>query len=382
MKIVVAPDSFKGSMSARQAAEAIAAGFRRIYPAAEYELIPMADGGEGSVRSLVDATGGRLVSTSVTGPLGVATDAVFGMLGDDVTAAVEMAAASGLTLVSSDERDPMRATTFGTGELIARALDEGATRLIVGIGGSATNDGGAGMAQALGARLLDADGRNIPPGGGGLSSLATIDLHGLDPRLAAVTTVVACDVDNPLTGPDGASAVYGPQKGATPDMIAQLDANLGQLAAVIARDVGADVADVPGAGAAGGLGAGMLAFLGAELRSGVDIILEAVDFETRAAGASLCITGEGEIGRQTAFGKTPMGVASSPVLRDVPVVAICGSVAADVGPVYDVGIDAVMPIVPGPMSLDGAIADACRLTADAAERLARLLRAGGAIADA
>lgn len=378
MKVVVAPDSFKGSMTAKQAAEAIAAGFRRVYPDAEYVLIPMADGGEGSVQSLVDATDGRLVSATVTGPMGAPTDATFGLLGDGTTAAVEMAAASGLTLVPRDERDPMRATTYGTGELIARALDEGVTRLIVGIGGSATNDGGAGVAQALGVRLLDARGHDIPPGGGGLSALARIDLADLDERLTGVSTVVACDVANPLTGPDGASAVYGPQKGATPEMIAQLDANLARLADRIARDVGVDVADVPGAGAAGGLGAGLLAFLGAELRSGVEIILDAVDFDARARGAALCITGEGQISRQTAFGKTPMGVASSPALRGVSVVALCGSVADDAGAVYDVGIDAVMPIVPGPTTLDEAIADAPSLTADAAERLARLLRAGSA----
>ena len=376
MKIVVAPDSFKGSMTAREAAEAIAAGLRRVYTDAEYVLIPMADGGEGSVQSLVDATDGRFVTASVTGPLGATVDARFGVLGDG-TAAIELAAASGLTLVAPEARDPMRATTHGTGELIQRALAEGASRLIVGIGGSATNDGGAGMAVALGARLVDVDGDDIGPGGGGLSDIHAIDTSGLDARLANAECVVACDVANPLTGPDGASAVYGPQKGATPDMVSRLDDNLGKFAEVIERDLGARVADVPGAGAAGGLGAGMLAFLGAELKSGVEIVLDAVDFDARAAGAALCVTGEGEVSRQTAFGKTPVGVASSPSLRDVPVVALCGSVADDVAPVYGAGIDAVMPIVPGPMDLDAAIRGAGALTTDAAERLARLLSAGG-----
>jgi glycerate 2-kinase len=376
MKIVVAPDSFKGSMTAREAAEAIATGLRRVYPDAEYVLIPMADGGEGSVQSLVDATGGRLVTAAVTDPLGATVDARYGILGDGA-AAIEMAAASGLTLVAAEQRDPMRATTYGTGEFIRHALDEGATRLIVGIGGSATNDGGAGMAVALGARLMDATGADVGRGGGPLADIDAIDISRLDPRLSHVACVVACDVANPLTGPDGASAVYGPQKGATAEMVSRLDENLGRFADVIERDLGVSVADVPGAGAAGGLGAGMLAFLGAQLRSGVEIVLDAVDFDAQAAGAALCVTGEGEISRQTAFGKTPVGVASSPSLRDVPVVAICGSVADDVAPVYDAGIDAVMPIVPGPMALAVAIRDARALTADAAERLARLLRAGG-----
>ncbi|MBT7098586.1 glycerate kinase [Candidatus Poribacteria bacterium] len=379
MKIVIAPDSFKGSLTAKQAADAIATGFQRIYPDAVYELIPMADGGEGSVQSLVDATGGRLASAGVTGPMGAPTDAVFGILGDGKTAVIEMAAASGLTLVPPDERDPMRATTYGTGELIARVLDEQVTRLIACIGGSATNDGGAGMAQALGVRLTDVDGADIACGGGGLAALHRIDVAGADPRLARIDTIVACDVANPLTGPDGASAVYGPQKGATPDMIAALDRNLGRFGEGISRDLGIDVSDVPGAGAAGGLGAGMMAFLGAELESGVSIILDAVDFDARARGASLCITGEGEISRQTAFGKTPVGVASSPSLRDVPVVALCGAVADDADAVYAAGIDAAMPIVPGPVGLETAVADAMAMTEAAAERLARLVRAGSRV---
>jgi glycerate kinase len=379
MKIVIAPDSFKGSLTAKQATDAIASGFRRVYPDAVYELIPMADGGEGSVQSLVDATGGRLVSTRVTGPMGAPTDAVFGILGAANTAVIEMAAASGLTLVPTGERDPMRATTYGTGELVLRALDEGVTRLIACIGGSATNDGGAGMAQSLGVRLTDASGGDIPPGGGGLAALHRIDVTGVDPRVAGIDTIVACDVSNPLTGPDGASAVYGPQKGATPDTVSTLDGNLDRLGEMISRDVGIDVADVPGAGAAGGLGAGMMAFLGAKLESGVQIILDAVDFDRRARGASLCITGEGEISRQTAFGKTPVGVASSPSLRDVPVVALCGAVSDDADAVYAAGIDAVMPIVPGPVALETAIAGAAAMTEAAAERLARLVKAGALV---
>ncbi len=378
MKIVVAPDSFKGSMTAGEAAEAIATGLRRVYADAEYELIPMADGGEGSVQSLVDATGGRFVTKPVTGPLGQTVDARFGVLGDGA-AAIEMAEASGLTLVEPAARDPLRATTSGTGELIRHALDEGARRLIVCIGGSATNDGGAGMATALGARLLNAAGADIAQGGGGLADIDAIDVSDLDARLDDVDCLVACDVANPLTGPDGASAVYGPQKGATPDMVSRLDENLGRFARIVERDMGIHVDEAPGAGAAGGLGAGLLAFMGARLSSGVEIILDAVGFDARAAGAALCVTGEGEISRQTAFGKTPVGVASSPSLRHVPVVALCGAVADDASPVYGAGIDAVMPIVPGPLPLSEAIHDAQALTSDAAERLARLLLAGGRI---
>jgi glycerate kinase len=358
MKIVIAPDSFKESLSALEVANAVEKGFREVFPEAEYVKVPMADGGEGTVQSLVDATGGCIVETEVTGPLGERVSAFFGMLGDGKTAAIEMAAASGLHLVPREKRNPLVTTTRGTGELILAALDEGAEHIIIGIGGSATNDGGAGMIQALGGRLLDRYGQEIGPGGGSLSELADVDLSGLDERLKRVKIEVACDVDNPLTGPKGASAIFGPQKGASPEMVAVLDQNLQHYATVIERVLGKQVKDIPGAGAAGGLGAGLLAFLNAELKRGVDIILETVKFAEKIQGAALVITGEGRIDGQTIFGKTPVGVAKTAKRYGIPVIAIAGSVSDDSDVVLNHGIDALYSIVPGIISLEKAIENA------------------------
>jgi glycerate 2-kinase len=358
MKVIIAPDSFKESLSALEVANAIEKGFRDIFPEAEYVKIPMADGGEGTVQSLVDATGGRIVKTEVTGPLGDRIKAFFGVLGDGKTAVIEMAAASGLHLVPSEKRNPLVTTTRGTGELILSALNEGAEHIIIGIGGSATNDGGAGMIQALGGRLLDRHGQEIGLGGGSLSELADIDLSGLDVRLKHVKIEVACDVDNPLTGPKGASAVFGPQKGATPEMVATLDKNLQHYADVIERVLGKQVKDIPGAGAAGGLGAGLLAFLEAELKRGVEIVLETVKFHERIQDASLVITGEGRIDGQTIFGKTPIGVAKAAKRYNIPVIAIAGSVSDDSDVVLSHGIDALYSIVPGIIPLEKALANA------------------------
>jgi glycerate kinase len=358
MKIVIAPDSFKESLSALEVANAVEKGFREVFPEAEYVKVPMADGGEGTVQSLVDATGGRIVETEVTGPLGERVSAFFGMLGDGKTAAIEMAAASGLHLVPREKRNPLVTTTRGTGELILAALDEGAEHIIIGIGGSATNDGGAGMIQALGGRLLDRYGQEIGPGGGSLSELADVDLSGLDERLKRVKIEVACDVDNPLTGPKGASAIFGPQKGASPEMVAVLDQNLQHYATVIERVLGKQVKDIPGAGAAGGLGAGLLAFLNAELKRGVDIILETVKFAEKIQGAALVITGEGRIDGQTIFGKTPVGVAKTAKRYGIPVIAIAGSVSDDSDVVLNHGIEALYSIVPGIISLEKAIENA------------------------
>jgi len=379
MKIVLAPDSFKGSLSARDAAEALAKGFQRVFPDAEFVLIPMADGGEGTVEALVDATGGRLLSVTVTGPAHRPVQATFGLLGDGETAVIEMASASGLPLLSLGERNPLTTTSYGTGELIRAALDAGAKRLIIGLGGSATNDGGAGVAEALGARFLDAHGNPLPRGGGSLGKLDRIDLAGFDKRARDVTVLVACDVDNPLTGSRGASAVFGPQKGATPAMVQTLDRNLAHYAHVLRRDLGKDVEHVPGAGAAGGLGAGLLAFFNAELRRGVDIVLETVQFDRQVEGASFVVTGEGELNRQTAYGKTPMGVAQAAKRHGLPVFAVAGTIAADADVLYDVGIDAMFPIVAGPVTLEAAIRDAGRLVTEAGERLARLIRTASAI---
>lgn len=354
MKIVLAPDSFKESLSALQVAESIERGFKQVLPNAEYVKVPMADGGEGTVQSLVDATGGRIIKKTVTGPLGEAAEAFFGILGNEKTAVIEMAAASGLHLVPATKRNPLLTTTRGTGELIAAALDYNVNHIIIGIGGSATNDGGAGMARALGTRFLNSDGQEIGEGGGALSDLAAIDLSRLDSRLADVKIEVACDVDNPLIGPKGASTIYGPQKGATPVIVNQLDENLAHYAAIIEKDLGVKIADVPGAGAAGGLGGGLLAFMQAELSRGVDIVMEAAKLSDIIAGADLVITGEGKIDGQTIFGKTPIGVAKTAKKHGVPVIGIAGNVASDSDVVHEYGIDAIFSIVPGAVSLQEA----------------------------
>jgi len=376
MRIVIAPDSFKGSLSAGGVAQAIAQGVRRVFPAAEIVIVPMADGGEGTVQAVVESTGGQIVPVTVTGPLGTPVLAFLGLLGDGETAVIEMAAASGLTLVPPEQRNPLLTTTRGTGELIRAALDRGARRLIVGLGGSATVDGGAGMAQALGAHLLDDEGREIGPGGGELRRLAHVDARGLDPRLAQAEVVVACDVDNPLTGPRGAARVYGPQKGATPEMVEDLDQALAHYAAVIAADLGRAVGDVPGAGAAGGLGAGLLAFLKARLRPGIEIVVEATRLRERIRGAHLVITGEGRLDGQTIAGKTPLGVARAAQAEGVPVLAIVGGTSDDYDIVYAHGIDAVLSIPVRPMSLEEAMTNAASLLAEAGARAMRLLLLG------
>ncbi len=376
MKIVVAPDSFKGSLSALQAAEAIEQGIGKVFSDANIKKIPMADGGEGTAQSLVDATGGQLLVERVADPLGNEIEAEYGILGDRTTAVIEMAAASGLTLVPIDRRDPFVTTTYGTGQLIKAALNRGCRKLIIGIGGSATNDGGAGMAEALGAKLLTSNGKSISPGGWGLGALDTINLSDLDSRLGATATVVACDVDNPLTGTNGAAHVYGPQKGATPEMIETLDANLARFASIVKRDMGRSVGDIPGSGAAGGLGAGLIAFLNAELKSGVEIIIDAVQLEKQLEGASFVVTGEGEINFQTVFGKTPVGVAKLAKKLGIPVIAIAGSIADGADEVHEAGIDAIIDIVPTPMPLEKAVRNAFDLTAEAATRAARFISIG------
>lgn len=358
MKIVIAPDSFKESLSALEVAEAVEKGFKQVLPQANYVKVPMADGGEGTVQSLVDATDGESISKTVTGPLGEPVEAFFGILGTKRTAVIEMAAASGLHLVPPAKRNPLMTTTKGTGELISAALDYGVNHIIIGIGGSATNDGGAGMAKALGAQLLDAEGNEILDGGGALGNLAFINLSTLDSRLQHVKIEVACDVDNPLTGERGASAIFGPQKGATPEMVALLDRNLRHYAAVLERDLGQKIDDVPGAGAAGGLGAGLLAFLQAELKRGVDIVIEATNLLEAVRDADVVITGEGKIDGQTIYGKTPIGVAKTAKKHGIPVIGIAGNIGADSHVVYEHGIDALFSIVPGVTTLENAFANA------------------------
>jgi glycerate kinase len=379
VKVVVAPDSYKGSLSALAVAEAIERGVRAVFPGAEVVKVPIADGGEGTVDALVVATGGRAQEREVHGPLGELVRARWGVLGGGGGAVIEMAAASGLPLVPPDRRDPRVTSTRGTGELIRAALDAGIRRIVVGIGGSATNDGGAGMARALGARFLDDEGRDLPEGGAALARLDRIDLQGLDERLAEAGILVACDVDNPLTGPRGASAVYGPQKGATPEMVRELDAALARFAKVASEATGRDVAALPGAGAAGGLGAGLLFFTPAQLRPGVEIVLETARFDERVRDADLVITGEGRTDFQTAMGKAPAGVAAAAKRHGVPVICLSGGLGEGADEVLARGIDALAATVPGPMTLAEALAGGAALVEAAAARACRLIAVGASL---
>ncbi|AKK83507.1 glycerate kinase [Klebsiella aerogenes] len=377
MKIVIAPDSYKESLSALDVATAIETGFREIYPHAEYVKVPVADGGEGTVEAMVAATQGHIVQVSVTGPLGEPVNAFYGLSGDMRCAYIEMAAASGLESVPPTRRNPLLTTSWGTGELIRHALDAGVSQIIIGIGGSATNDGGAGMAQALGAKLLSAGQQQIAPGGGALETLARIDLSELDPRLADCRIDVACDVTNPLTGPQGASAVFGPQKGATAAMIERLDRGLQHFAQIIDRDLDIDVLSLEGGGAAGGMGAALYAFCGANLRPGIEIVTDALGLADLVADADLVITGEGRIDSQTIHGKVPVGVAKVAKRFNVPVIGIAGSLTADVGVVHQHGLDAVFSVLYTVCTLDEALANAAANVRMTARNVAAVLEMGG-----
>lgn len=373
MKIAIAPDSFKGSMTAMQAAECIERGLKRALLGVTCRKIPMADGGEGTVRAIVDATDGRFISRTVHDPLGRKIRSAFGVSGDGKTAIIEMAAASGLALLKPSERNPMKTTTFGTGELIRHALDLKVKRLLIGIGGSATNDGGMGLAQALGVQFLDARGRKLDPVGGSLKKLGRIDISGLDQRLKHAKVEVACDVENPLTGPHGAAQVYAPQKGATAAMVKELDAGLKHLAKIIKRDVGADIETVPGSGAAGGLGGGLMAFLKGKLRPGIDIVIDSVKLAKRIKGCDLVITGEGRLDHQTAFGKTPHGVAKVAKQEGLPVIAICGSIGKDPRIVHTIGIDAYFSAFEEPIQEEDLPKRGPVMLENCAEQVGRLL---------
>ena len=377
MKIVIAPDSYKESLSALDVATAIETGFREIYPHAEYVKVPVADGGEGTVEAMVAATQGHIVQVSVTGPLGEPVNAFYGLSGDMRCAYIEMAAASGLESVPPTRRNPLLTTSWGTGELIRHALDAGVSQIIIGIGGSATNDGGAGMAQALGAKLLSAGQQQIAPGGGALETLARIDLSELEPRLADCRIDVACDVTNPLTGPQGASAVFGPQKGATAAMIERLDRGLQHFAQIIDRDLDIDVLNLEGGGAAGGMGAALYAFCGANLRPGLEIVTDALGLAELVADADLVITGEGRIDSQTIHGKVPVGVAKVAKRFNVPVIGIAGSLTADVGVVHQHGLDAVFSVLYSVCTLDEALANAAANVRMTARNVAAVLEMGG-----
>lgn len=380
MKIVIAPDSYKESLSALEVATAIECGFREIWPEADYVKLPVADGGEGTVDAMIAATQGRLIHVDVTGPLGEPVNAFYGISGDEQCAFIEMAAASGLEQVPPAQRNPLKTTSWGTGELIRHALDNGVRHIIIGIGGSATNDGGAGMVQALGAKLLDRDDNPIAPGGGALETLARIDIRELDSRLADCHIEVACDVSNTLIGEKGASAVFGPQKGATKEMIARLDSGLEHYAQLIARDLDIQVLELAGGGAAGGMGAGLYAFCGAQLRQGIEIVTDALKLDHQIADADLVITGEGRIDSQTIHGKVPVGVARIAKRYNKPVIGIAGSLTADVGVVHEHGLDAVFSVIYTICTLEEALDNAAENVRMSARNIAATLKAGQSLA--
>ncbi|MEH7084079.1 glycerate kinase [Neobacillus drentensis] len=374
MKFVLAPDSFKESMTAKKAALAMEKGVKAVFPHAECVIVPMADGGEGTVESLVSMTNGEIIKTEVIGPLGEKVIAEYGLLGEGQTAVIEMASASGLELIKPKERNPLLTTTYGTGQLIKHALDKGVRRFLIGIGGSATNDGGAGMLQALGVSFKDQDGNELPFGGGALHRLHSIDMSGLDERIKTVQMDVACDVTNPLIGDNGASAIFGPQKGATPEMVSTLDQNLAHFAEVIKKQLGEDIAHLDGAGAAGGLGAGLLAFLNAQLKKGIDLVIEYTGLEEQVKEADYVFTGEGSIDGQTLFGKTPYGVAAIAEKYSVPVIAFAGRIGNGVESLYDNGFTAIIGILKGVTTLEEALECGEENLAFAAENVCRVLK--------
>ncbi len=371
---VLAPDSFKESMTAKEVCIAMEAGIKKVYPDAEFIHVPMADGGEGTVQSLVDATGGTLHSLEVMGPLGNPVTARYGIMGDQETAVIEMAEASGIHYVTKETKNPLITTTYGTGELIRACLDKGIKKIIIGIGGSATNDGGTGMAEALGVQFLDKEGTPLPKGGGYLDQLHTIDTSKLDPRLADVSLIVACDVTNPLCGETGSSYVFGPQKGATPEMVKQLDYNLAHYADMVEQQLGKAIRNTPGAGAAGGLGAGLLIFTNATLQKGIDIVIEFSGLREKLKNADYVFTGEGGIDFQTQFGKTPYGVAKAAKELDKKVIAIAGCIGEGIEELYDKGIDAIFGIIPELAPLDQTLKNGPKNIERTCENISRVLK--------
>lgn len=371
IKIVIAPDSFKGSVSALEAAKCIEHGIKRYLPHAETVLVPVADGGEGTLDSLVAATGGIKAQLMVKGPLGSPVNAEYGLLGDGKTGVIEMASASGLCLVPSGRQNPMAATTYGTGQLIKQALDNGCRHFILAIGGSATNDGGIGMLQALGMRLLDSEGASVGFGGGELERIVTIDDTGWDPRIAESTFLIASDVQNPLVGPQGASHVFGPQKGATPEMVERLDQGMSHWANLVHNKTGIKLHDRQGAGAAGGIGGAFLAFFPAEMKRGIDIVIEYTGLREHLKGAELVVTGEGRIDSQTASGKTPMGVAQEAQKLGIPTIVLAGSIGNGIEVLYPYGIQSIHSIINAPMTLQEAMERTPELLAQRAEQVLR-----------
>jgi len=374
MKIIIAPDSFKGSLSALEVCENIEIGIKKVFGTAEIVKVPMADGGEGTVQSLVDATGGKIINLKVKGPLLKEVNAFYGILGDGNTAVIEMASASGITLLTKEERNPMKTTTYGTGQIIKHALNMGCRNIIIGIGSSATNDGGAGMVKALGIKLLDEKSGEIDFGGGNLNRLKSIDLSEIDIRIKQCNIVVACDVDNTLCGEKGASYIFGAQKGADENMIIILDKNLSHYAEIVNKYLGVSIKDYPGAGAAGGLGGGLLAFLNAKLQPGINIVIETTDLEEKLKDADLVITGEGMIDYQTQYGKTPYGVAMLAKKHNIPVIALAGGIGKGAEELYSKVFDSIFSIVDKPMQLEEAIANSELLLQKTAERIMRIIK--------
>lgn len=374
MKIVIAPDSFKESLSSLEVACAIESGFKEVYPNASFQKVPIADGGEGTVEALVMATNGHINKTSVIAPLGEKVESFYGVCGDKKTAIIEMAASSGLDLVPQKKRNPLITTSFGTGELILKALDDGYRKFIIGIGGSATNDAGAGMLQALGVKLLDKNGKDIGYGGESLSKLTKIDISSLDSRIKNCDIEVACDVTNPLTGPSGASAIFGPQKGATPQMVETLDRCLSHFASLVKEQLGKDIDKQAGAGAAGGLGASLLGFLNARLILGVQIVIKHTNFRELVKDADLVITGEGRMDGQSIFGKAPIGIAKVAKEYGVETIALAGSLGSDVSIVREHGINAVFSVVNTPCSLSEALKNASKNVQETARNVAEVIK--------
>ena len=375
MKIVIAPDSFKGSLTALEVAESIEKGIKNVDESIETLIVPMADGGEGTVQSLIDASGGKIIELIVNDPLFRKINSFYGIMGDGVTAVIEMAAASGLPLLKIEERNPLLTSTYGTGELIVDALSRGCINFIIGLGGSATNDGGCGMAQALGVKFFDKNGEELSMTGGELSKINSIDFSGIDERIKNAHFVAACDVENPLCGVNGAAEVYGRQKGATEEDIVTLDNGLNHFAELVDYHLKLGVKDIPGAGAAGGLGAGVMIFLNASLQSGIDIVTKTTNLADKMLGADLVITGEGRIDYQTAFGKTPFGVAQLAKEKQIPIIALAGSLGEGYQTLYAKGFDGIFSIIDKPMSLQHAMYYAAQLLENAAENAIRLWKA-------
>lgn len=374
MKIIIAPDSFKESLSASAVADAIERGLLRAMPDAECLKLPIADGGEGTVDALINATAGKLVSVMVTGPMGSPVSGFYGLLGDGNTAVIEVAAACGLQWVAPADRDPLLATSYGVGELIRAALDRGVNKIIIGLGGSAVNDCGIGMLQALGCRCTTVVGEEVPWGAGGLDELAAIDISDLDPRLAQVSLLLACDVNNPLLGEQGATAIFGPQKGVTGQTAARIENNLARVASILKQHTGNDIASLQGGGAAGGMGATLQGVLKAEMYSGIDIVLNTLHFDALVREADLVITGEGRLDAQTSSGKGPAGVISRAHAQGCPSIALAGSLGSGYEALHELGLIAAFSLVPGVISYERALREAATLLESAAFNIASLWR--------